>query len=113
MIPGFYVDKNGERAMNAQPFPKDINFLECTIPRGTIEIITVQQTGEITPCCDVGNLKCKPKFGNLLNDSPGEIMNQVEVSREKMVSGAIKNRQNINSGKAGERVEEGIPPYCV
>ena len=40
-------------------------------------------------------------------------MNQVEVSREKMVSGAIKNRQNINSGKAGERVEEGIPPYCV
>ena len=74
---------------------------------------SVQQTGEITPCCDVGNLKCKPKFGNLLNDSPSEIMNQVEVSREKMVSGAIKNRQNINSGKAGERVEEGIPPYCV
>ena len=113
MIPGFYVDKNGERAMNAQPFPKDINFLECTIPRGTIEIITVQQTGEITPCCDVGNLKCKPKFGNLLNDSPDEIMSQVEVSREKMVSGTIKNHQNINSGKAGERVEEGIPPYCV
>ena len=113
MIPGFYVDKNGERAMNAQPFPNDINLLECTIPRGTIEIVTVQQTGEITPCCDVGNLKCKPKFGNLLNDSPGEIMNQVEVSREKMVSGAIKNRQNINNGKAGEGVEEGIPPYCV
>jgi len=113
MIPGFYVDKKGERAMNAQPFPKDINFLECTIPRGTIEIVTVQQTGEITPCCDVGNLKCQPKFGNLLNDSPDEIMQQIEVSRAKMVAGALKNHQNINNGKAGEWVEEGIPPYCV
>ncbi|MZH40656.1 MAG: hypothetical protein F3740_02400 [Nitrospinae bacterium] len=113
MIPGFYVDEKGERAMNAQPFPKDINFLECTIPRGTIEIVTVQQTGEITPCCDVGNLKCKPKFGNLLNDSPDEIMRQIEVSREKMVSGALKNHQNIKNGKAGVWVEEGIPPYCV
>lgn len=113
MIPGFYVEKNGERAMNAQPFPKDLNLLECTIPRGTIEIVTVQQTGEITPCCDVGNLKCQPKFGNLLMDSPVEIMRQVEVSRKKMVSGAIKNHQNINNGKAGEWVEEGIPPYCV
>jgi organic radical activating enzyme len=113
MIPGFYVEKNGERAMNAQPFPKDFNLLECTIPRGTIEIVTVQQTGEITPCCDVGNLKCQPKFGNLLLDSPVEIMQQVEVSRKKMVSGALKNHQNINNGKAGEWVEEGIPPYCV
>ena len=113
MIPGFYVDKNGVRAMNSQPFPKDFNLLECTIPRGTIEIITVQQTGEITPCCDVGNLKCQPKFGNLLTDSPAEIMNQVEVSRKKMVSGALKNLQNMNSCKAGEWVEEGIPPYCV
>ncbi|MZG30766.1 MAG: hypothetical protein F3741_08170 [Nitrospinae bacterium] len=113
MIPGFYVDEKGDRAMNAQPFPKDINFLECTIPRGTIEIVTVQQTGEITPCCDVGNLKCKPKFGNLLNDSPDEIMRQIEVSREKMVSGALKNHQNIKNGKAGVWVEEGIPPYCV
>jgi organic radical activating enzyme len=113
MIPGFYVEKNGERAMNAQPFPKDLNLLECSIPRGTIEIITVQQTGEITPCCDVGNLKCQPKFGNLLMDSPIEIMRQVEVSRKKMVSGALKNHQNINNGKAGEWVEEGIPPYCV
>jgi organic radical activating enzyme len=113
MIPGFYVDKKGERAMNAQPFPKDINFLECTIPRGTIEIVTVQQTGEITPCCDVGNLKCQPKFGNLLNDSPDEIMSQIEVSRAKMVAGALKNHQNINNGKSGEWVEEGIPPYCV
>jgi len=113
MIPGFYVNKNGERAMNAQPFPRDINLLECTIPRGTIEIITVQQTGEITPCCDVGNLQCQPKFGNLLTDSPTEIMAQVEVSRKKMVSGALKNQQNMNNGKAGEWVEEGIPPYCV
>jgi organic radical activating enzyme len=113
MIPGFYVEKNGERAMNAQPFPKDFNLLECTIPRGTIEIVTVQQTGEITPCCDVGNLKCQPKFGNLLMDSPVDIMRQVEVSRKKMVSGALKNHQNINNGKAGEWVEEGIPPYCV
>ncbi|MBT5550647.1 MAG: radical SAM protein [Nitrospina sp.] len=113
MIPGFYVDKKGERAMNAQPFPKDFNLLECTIPQGTIEIVTVQQTGEITPCCDVGNLKCQPKFGNLLMDSPVEIMQQVEQSRKKMVSGTLKNHQNINQGKAGEWVEEGIPPYCV
>ena len=113
MIPGFFVDEKGERAMNAQPFPNDINILECTIPRGTIEIVTVQQTGEITPCCDVGNLKCKPKFGNLLKDSPKEIMNQIEISRDKMISGAMKNHQNIKSGKAGEWVEEGIPPYCV
>ena len=113
MIPGFFVDEKGERAMNAQPFPNDINILECTIPRGTIEIVTVQQTGEITPCCDVGNLKCKPKFGNLLKDSPKEIMNQIEISRDKMISGAMKNHQNIKSGKAGEWVEGGIPPYCV
>ncbi|MEO2044718.1 MAG: radical SAM protein [Nitrospinaceae bacterium] len=113
MIPGFYVDKNGGRSMNAQPFPKDFNLLECTIPRGTIEIVTVQQTGEITPCCDVGNLKCQPKFGNLLLDSPEKIMRQIEVSRKKMVSGTFKNHQNINNGKAGEWVEEGIPPYCV
>lgn len=113
MIPGFYVDKNGERAMNAQPFPKDINLLECTIPRGTIEIITVQQTGEITPCCDVGNLKCQPKFGNLLMNSPAEIMRQVERSRKKIIAGTAKNHQNMNNGKAGEWVEEGVPPYCV
>ena len=113
MIPGFFVDENGVRAMTAQPFPNDINLLECTIPRGTIEIVTVQQTGEITPCCDVGNLKCKPKFGNLLEDSPKEIMSQIEISRDKMISGAMKNHQNMKSGKAGEWVEEGIPPYCV
>ena len=97
----------------SQPFPKSNNLLECTIPRGTIEIMTVQQTGEMTPCCDVGNLKCQPKFGNLLQDAPDEIMRQIEISRNKMIAGAIKNRHNIDSGKAGEWVEEGIPPYCV
>ena len=113
MILGFYVDQEGKRAMQSMPFPKDINFLECTIPRGSIEIVTVQQTGEITPCCDVGNLKCQPKFGNLLQNSPEEIMRQIEISRAKMISGAIKNRRNIENNKAGEWVEEGIPPYCV
>jgi organic radical activating enzyme len=113
MILGFKVDKQGGREMYSMPFSKDINLLECTIPRGSIEIITVQQTGEITPCCDVGNLKCQPKFGNLLKNSPNEIMEQIQISREKMVSGAIKNRHNLNNGKVGEWVEEGIPPYCV
>lgn len=113
MILGFYVDDRGERAMVSQPFPKDVNTLECTIPRGTIEIMTVQQTGEMTPCCDVGNLKCQPKFGNLLKDSPEEIMRQIEISRQKMVSGTAKNLQNIQNGKPGETVAEGIPPYCV
>lgn len=113
MILGFYVDPEGKRAMQSMPFPRDINFLECTIPRGSIEILTVQQTGEITPCCDVGNLKCQPKFGNLLLNSPDEIMRQIEISREKMISGAIKNQRNLESSKAGEWVEEGIPPYCV
>jgi hypothetical protein len=32
----------------------------------------------------VGNLKCQPKFGNLLTDSPDEIMRQIEISRQKM-----------------------------
>ena len=113
MILGFHVNNKGIREMQSLPFPKDVNQLECTIPRGTIEIVTVQQTGEITPCCDVGNLKCQPKFGNLLNDSPQEIMTQIQASREKMISGAIKNRHNIDNGKIGEWVEEGIPPYCV
>jgi organic radical activating enzyme len=113
MILGFYVDERGERAMVSQPFPKDVNTLECTIPRGTIEIMTVQQTGEMTPCCDVGNLKCQPKFGNLLTDSPDEIMRQIEISRQKMISGTAKNHHNIQNGKPGTPVEEGIPPYCV
>ena len=113
MILGFYVDEKGERAMMSQPFPKDVNTLECTIPRGTIEIMTVQQTGEMTPCCDVGNLKCQPKFGNLLTDSPEEIMRQIEISRQKMVTGTAKNIQNIKNGQPGAPVEEGIPPYCV
>ena len=113
MILGFQVDEQGKRAMQSQPFPKDINTLECTIPRGSIEIMTVQQTGEMTPCCDVGNLKCRAKFGNLLTDTPAEIMEHIEISRQKMISGTAKNLHNINNGKAGEWVEEGIPPYCV
>ena len=112
-ILGFFVDEHGQRAMQSQPFPKSNNLLECTIPRGTIEIMTVQQTGEMTPCCDVGNLKCQPKFGNLLNDSPDAIMRQIEISRAKMIAGTTKNRHNIDNGKAGEWVAEGIPPYCV
>jgi hypothetical protein len=113
MILGFVVDENGDRKMVSQPFPKDVNTLECTIPRGTIEIMTVQQTGEMTPCCDVGNLKCQPKFGNLLTDSPDEIMRQIETSRQKMVTGTAKNIENIKNGQPGTPVEEGIPPYCV
>ena len=113
MILGFVVDEHGQRAMVSQPFPKDVNTLECTIPRGTIEFMTVQQTGEMTPCCDVGNLKCQPKFGNLLTDSPDEIMRQIEISRQKMISGTAKNIQNIHNGQPGTPVEEGVPPYCV
>ncbi len=113
MILGFVVDDKGEREMVSQPFPKDVNTLECTIPRGTIEIMTVQQTGEMTPCCDVGNLKCQPKFGNLLTDSPEEIMRRIEESRRKMITGTAKNLQNIQNGQPGQPVEEGIPPYCV
>ncbi len=113
MILGFYVNEQGNRAMHSLPFPNDINLLECTIPRGTIEIMTIQQTGEMTPCCDVGNLKCRPKFGNLLTDSPEVIMEKIEISRQKMVSGALKNRRNIDNDNGGEWGEEGIPPYCV
>jgi hypothetical protein len=113
MILGFFVDEHGRRAMVSQPFPQDVNVLECTIPRGTIEIMTVQQTGEMTPCCDVGNLKCQPKFGNLLQDSPEEIMRQIEISRQKMITGTAKNILNIKNGQPGQPVEEGIPPYCV
>ena len=74
--------------------------------------MTVQQTGEMTPCCDVGNLKCQPKFGNLLNDSPDEIMKKFEESRKKMSGGISKNQANLKRGLSGKWVEEGIPPYC-
>ena len=112
-IPSFYVDPKGIRAMTSLPFPKDIYMLDCTAIRGAIEIMTILQTGEMTPCCDVGNLKCRPKFGNLLTDSPEVILEKFEASRKLMASGSLKNQQNIGNNKAGEWVDEGIPPYCV
>lgn len=112
-IPSFYVSPEGIRDMTSLPFPKDIYMLECTAVRGIIEIMTILQTGEMTPCCDVGNLKCKPKYGNLLIDSPELILQKFDQSQKLLASGALKNRENINSNKSGEWVEEGIPPFCV
>ena len=112
-IPSFYVSPEGIRDMTSLPFPKDIYMLECTAIRGVIEIMTILQTGEMTPCCDVGNLKCQPKFGNLLVDSPEVVLQKFEASQKLMASGALKNKANIKNNKAGEWVEEGIPPYCV
>ena len=43
----------------------------------------------------VGNLKCQSKFGNLLTDSPDEIM------RQNRVTDTAKNLQNIKNGKPG------------
>ena len=74
--------------------------------------MTIQQNGEMTPCCDVGNLKCQPKFGNVLQDSPQKIMETMEASMKLLASGVSKNHENIKTGKAGIHVEEGIPPYC-
>jgi len=112
-IPSFHVNPKGVRDMTSLPFPQDIYKVECTAVRGVIEIMTILQTGEMTPCCDVGNLGCKPKFGNLLADSPEVILQKFGVSQKLMASGALKNLKNIESGKAGEWVEEGIPPFCV
>lgn len=113
ILPGFLVDAQGKRAMNSIPFPHDPYLLKCPAARGSIEIMTIQQTGEMTPCCDVGNLKCQPKFGNLLTDSPEQIMAQFEASRKTMMAGLIKNQTNMNESRAGVWVEEGVPPYCV
>ncbi len=49
----------------------------------------------------VGNLKCQSKFGNLLTDSPDEIMRHIEISRQKMITGTAKNIQNIQHGQPG------------
>ncbi|SVB78938.1 uncharacterized protein METZ01_LOCUS231792, partial [marine metagenome] len=87
-IPSFYVSPEGIRDMTSLPFPKDIYKIECTAVRGVIEIMTILQTGEMTPCCDVGNLKCKPKFGNLLSDSPEVILQKFDESQKLMASGA-------------------------
>ena len=81
--------------------------------RGVIEIMTILQTGEMTPCCDVGNLKCKPKFGNVLVDSPEAILKKFDESQKLMASGALKNIENMKNNKVGKWVEEGIPPFCV
>ena len=98
--------------MTSIPFPQTPYIINCPAARGSIDIMTVQQTGEMTPCCDVGNLKCQPKFGNLLTDSPNEIMAKFEQSRKKMFTGISKNQENLKNEKLGKWVEEGIPPYC-
>ena len=112
LLPAFDVDKNGYRAMSSLPFPRDKYLIGCPAARGSIDIMTIQQNGEMTPCCDVGNLKCQPKFGNVLQDSPQKIMETMEASMKLMASGVSKNHENIKTGKAGIHVEEGIPPYC-
>ena len=112
LLPAFAVDKNGFRAMTSLPFPQDKYLIGCPAARGSIDIMTIQQNGEMTPCCDVGNLKCQPKFGNVLEDSPKKIMETMDTSMKLLASGVSKNHKNIKTGKAGTRVEEGIPPYC-
>ncbi|MBT5470640.1 MAG: hypothetical protein HOK41_08550 [Nitrospina sp.] len=112
LLPAFNVDKNGYRGMTSLPFPRDKYLIGCPAARGSIDIMTIQQNGEMTPCCDVGNLKCQPKFGNVLKDSPHEIMERMETSMKVLASGIKKNHENLKSGKAGMQVEEGIPPYC-
>ncbi len=112
LLPAFDVDKNGFRAMTSLPFPRDKYLIGCPAARGSIDIMTIQQNGEMTPCCDVGNLKCQPKFGNVLQDSPQQIMETMETSMKVLASGISKNHENIKTGKAGTQVEEGIPPYC-
>ena len=112
LLPAFNVDDNGQRSMTSMPFPKDKYFIGCPAARGSIDIMTIQQNGEMIPCCDVGNLKCQPKFGNVLTDSPEEIMAKMETSMKVLASGVQKNHENLKTGKAGQLVEEGIPPYC-
>ncbi|GJL79400.1 MAG: hypothetical protein NPINA01_23890 [Nitrospinaceae bacterium] len=112
LLPAFKVDAEGRRAMASIPFPKENYLIECPAARGSIDIMTVRQDGGMTPCCDVGNLKCQPRFGNLLKDSPEKILEQFEASRKIMAAGIMKNRENIKNDKPGAWVEEGIPPYC-
>ena len=112
LLPAFRVDKEGNRSMTSMPFPNELYLIGCPAARGAIDIMTVRQTGDMTPCCDVGNLKCQPKFGNLLTDSPSEIVAKFEESRKLMAVGIEKNMQNIKNSRSGVWVEEGIPPYC-
>ncbi len=112
LLPAFKVDANGRRAMQSTPFPGQLYLIECPAARGSIDIMTVRQDGGMTPCCDVGNLQCQPLFGNLLKDPPETILKKFEASSKIMARGILKNRENIKSGRTGEWVEEGIPPYC-
>ena len=112
LLPAFKVNTEGKRSMASIPFPQNPYIIHCPAARGSIDIMTVLQTGEMTPCCDVGNLKCQPKFGNLLTDSPNEIMTKFKESSKVMMSGISKNRANLKAEEPGKWVEEGIPPYC-
>ncbi len=112
LLPAFDVDGEGRRAMHATPFPREHYLIECPAARGAIDILTVRQDGGMTPCCDVGNLKCQPLFGNLLVDTPEEIERKFEASRRLIAQGIEKNKANQRAGRAGEWVEEGVPPYC-
>ena len=113
LLPGFKIDDQGRRNMSSTPFPKNAYLLECTAARGSIEIMTVQQNGNMTPCCDVGNLTCLPNFGNILQDSAEQIQATFEASRRIIESGIKKNYHNLNNNSSGKWEPEGIPPYCV
>ena len=112
LLPAFRVDTEGMRSMTSIPFPQNPYIIHCPAARGSIDIMTILQTGEMTPCCDVGNLKCQPKFGNLITDSPKEIMEKFEESSKVMAIGISKNQENLKNGNLGKLVKEGIPPYC-
>ena len=112
LLPAFKVDPAGNRSMTSLAFPKDPYLIHCPAARGSIDIMTITQTGDMTPCCDVGNLKCQPKFGNLLSDTADKIMAKFEESSKKMLAGIAKNQENLKSGQSGTWVKEGIPPYC-
>jgi len=113
LLPGFKIDAMGRRHMSSTPFPQKPYLLECTAARGSIEIMTVQQNGNMTPCCDVGNLTCLPHFGNILQDSAAELQEKFEASRRIIEAGIGKNYRNLNSGRSGKWESEGVPPYCV
>jgi hypothetical protein len=39
-------------------------------------------------------------------------MEKMEGSMKILASGIHKNHENVKIGRAGQLVEEGIPPYC-